>query len=153
MLVSALVAFLHFLAAFGIFATLFYEWLNFGRTPSLVDARRLQRCDMVYGLLAGLVIIAGLLRVLYFEKGSDFYLDSPFFHLKLGLFILVGLLSVYPTIVFLSWRKDVRAGHAPVVSPAQYTVVRVMLALELALLLAVILCASLMSKGIGMGAL
>jgi putative membrane protein len=39
--VGAVVAFLHFLAAFGIFATVFFEWQTMSRTPSFADARRI----------------------------------------------------------------------------------------------------------------
>ena len=43
--------------------------LTMSRTPTLVEAKRLQRCDQWYGLCAVMVLIVGFLRVVYFEKG------------------------------------------------------------------------------------
>src|SRR5471032_1689109 len=91
MITSALFAFLHFAAVFGIVATLFLEWQTMSPTPSYAEARRIQACDRWYGILAGVVLIVGFLRVFYFEKGHAFYEASPYFHAKLGLFILIGL--------------------------------------------------------------
>ncbi len=48
------------------------------------------------------------------EKGVDYYLHHFAFHILLGLFIAIGLLSIYPTVIFLRWGKDTRAGNAPI---------------------------------------
>jgi len=150
MVVSALFAFLHFAAVFGIFATVFYELLAMSRTPSLVDAQRIQQCDRWYGICAGLVIVVGLLRVAYFEKGAAFYGANPLFHAKMTLFVIVGLISIYPTMRFIKWRKQTRQGQPPVVTEQEYKRIVLILRAELALLLGVALCASLMSRAVGM---
>ena len=90
MLISSLVAFLHFVAAFGIVATVVYEWLTFSRTPTHTEARRIQLSDRWYGIFAGLILVVGYLRVYYFEKGSEFYFSSPFFRVKLLLFLVAA---------------------------------------------------------------
>lgn len=149
MTASALFAFLHFVAVFGIVATVFFQWLTFGRALTLADAQRIQLADRWYGICAAAVLVVGLLRVYRFEKGSEFYLATPFYHLKLGLFVLVGLLSVYPTIKYLGWRKDTRAGRAPALTARQYRTIAVILRLEVLGLMAVALCATLMARGIG----
>jgi putative membrane protein len=151
MLINALFAFLHFAGAFGVAATLFFEWLTFSRTPTLAEARKLQQADMLYGLCAGLVLIAGFARVFYFEKGSAFYFASPFFHVKLTLFVVIGLLSVYPTVKFLGWRKQTAAGQAPTITEQDYRRIAGILHMELGLLLLLMLSAALMAKGIGYG--
>jgi putative membrane protein len=149
MFISALFAFLHFAAVFVIFATVFYEWLTMSPAPTLAEARRLQLCDRWYGIGAGVVLVVGVLRVLYFEKGTEFYAASPFFRAKLLLFLIAGLLSIYPTVRFIKWRAATRQGLAPQVSEQEHARIMLVLRLELVLLLGVTLCASLMARAVG----
>lgn len=146
---SAFFAFLHFAAAFGVVATVVSEWALLSRTPTLADAVKLQRIDTAYGLFAMLLLVVGFLRVFHFEKGSAYYFSNHFFWTKLGLFVVTGLLSIYPTVQFLSWRKATRQGKAPVVTEKQFATLRTILRLELLLLAGVIFSASMMAKGFG----
>ncbi len=148
-MINALFAGLHFVAAFGLAATLFFEWLTFNRQLSQREARHMQVADTWYGIFAVLLLVVGFLRVFYFEKGSAFYFASPFFHLKLTLFIVIGLLSIYPTIKFLSWRKETRQGQVPVISEQDFVVISRILTTEMILLVLIIASASLMAKGVG----
>src|SRR5688572_26374215 len=102
---GALVALLHHLAAFTLVAALVAEHLLFDRRIEAPAARRLQVVDAVYGLSAGVLLVAGLLRTFYFEKGAQYYFGNPFFVAKLSLFVAIALLSIYPTVSFASWRK------------------------------------------------
>ena len=148
-MISALFAFFHFLAVFGIFAAIVLQWQTMSPTPSLAEARRIQASDRVYGMLAVIVLVVGFLRVYHFEKGKAFYAANPFFQAKLMLFLGVGLLSIYPTIRFLKWRAQTRQGLAPVVAANEYRVIMALLRIEVLLLLATALCASLMARGVG----
>jgi len=147
MTINAVVAFLHFVAAFGVVSTLFLQWLTFNRQLTVVEARRIQRADMIYGITAGLVIIFGLLRVLYFEKGSEYYFSSTFFYIKVFLFLFVGLLSVYPTIRFLKWRTNTNLGKAPEIDAQEFKSIALILNLEMVGVIGVIFTASMMAKG------
>src|SRR5690242_16114431 len=129
-MMSGLIAALHFLGAFGVVATVFSEWIIFSRQPTWEDARRLQRLDAWYGLSAIAVFVAGLLRVYVFEKGSRFYLSNPVFLTKIGLFIGVGLLSIYPTMQFIRWRKATRVHLAPTLDAHQASMIGNILRLE-----------------------
>ncbi|HSD38836.1 MAG TPA: DUF2214 family protein [Rhodocyclaceae bacterium] len=149
MFINAFFAFLHFLAAFGVVATVTTEWLTLNRTPSHAEAQRLQRIDMWYGIFAMLLLVVGFLRVFHFEKGSAFYFSNHFFWIKLALFAVVGLLSIYPTVLFLGWRKETRQGKAPMLTEPQFLRLRLLLRLEVGLLVVVIFCASMTAKGIG----
>ncbi|HYD58044.1 MAG TPA: DUF2214 family protein, partial [Burkholderiales bacterium] len=111
-MLSVLAAFVHHLAAFTLVSALVAEHLLFDRRAARPD-RRLQVVDAVYGASAGLLLLAGLARVFYFEKGAAYYFANPYFVTKLVLFIAVALLSAYPTLTFLRWR------HTPEVTPAQ----------------------------------
>lgn len=148
---SALLAFVHFVAVFGIFGTVFLEWQTMSRSPSYPEARRIQRCDLWYGILAGAVVIVGFLRVYYFEKGHAFYMAKPFFRAKLAPFVLAGILSIDPTMRFVKWRPQTRNGQAPAISEREYVRIMNVLRAELVLLPGVALCASLMSRGVGLG--
>ena len=149
MLSSSGVAFLHFVAVFGIFAVVALQWQTMSATPTVAEARRIQASDRWFGILAGVVLVVGFLRVYYFEKGAAFYFGNAFFIGKLTLFVVVGLLSIYPTIRFLKWRAQTRQGQPPVVSAAEYKRIALVLRVELVLLLAMAACASLMARGIG----
>ena len=48
-------------------------------------ARRLQLTDIVLGVAAAALFIVGLLRVLFFEKGLDYYLHSYAFLAKIAV--------------------------------------------------------------------
>ena len=148
MLANSFIAFLHFALAFGLATTLFFEWATFSQAPTLREARRLAMADRWYGAFAIGLIAVGTLRVFYFEKGLQFYLDTPFFHLKHTLFVLIALLSIYPTVSFARWRKALQAGQAPQVSEVQHRRIARLLGLQLWLLAGLLLSASLMAKGL-----
>ena len=68
---------------------------------------------------------------------------------KLSLFLMVGLLSIYPTMEFLSWRASVKLGHAPAVADRKMRGIRSIIHWELVGVVLIILCAALMAKGVG----
>jgi len=103
---SAIMAFLHHVAAFALTAALIYEHTTFRKELSLAEARRIQRMDIIYGVSAAFILIVGLLRVFYFEKGAAFYAHNWFFWIKMFGVASAALLSIYPTIRFLSWNKS-----------------------------------------------
>jgi putative membrane protein len=150
MLVGTLVAFLHFAAAFGIAITLSFEWLAMTESPSYEVARRIQWCDLCYGLSAIVLVVAGLLRVLYYDKGVDYYLSNPFFITKMALGTAIGMLSIYPTVRFTKWSKETKQGLSPVVTKGQFLVISRIVRTELLLLVLMALCASFMARGIGL---
>ena len=146
---SALLAFLHHVAAFALVACLAIEFVLIRGELGLQGARRLQRVDMLFGMSSGVLLLVGLLRVFYFEKGASYYFHSWPFLAKLVLFLAVGLLSIPPTMEFLSWRAPLRLGQAPVVSEERRRWLRRFMHLELAGVLLILLCAALMARGIG----
>jgi putative membrane protein len=147
---SAIMAFLHHLAAFTLVGTLIYEHTAFRKDITFAEARRLQRMDLVYGISAGVVLIIGLLRVFYFEKGAPFYAHNLFFWTKMAGFALVALLSIYPTIRFLSWNKFFAKNQVPEISDQDAARIKLILRLELVAIAVILLSAALMARGIGM---
>jgi putative membrane protein len=70
---------------------------------------RLAVVDRIYGIAAGAVLLTGVARTWWGIKGTSWYWHQPLLHLKLALFIAVGLLSIKPTIMFIRWRKQLAA--------------------------------------------
>ncbi|MNF79503.1 hypothetical protein D3C85_1339000 [compost metagenome] len=146
---EAIAAYLHYLSIFLLFALLTLEHQLFKRPLDLPRARSLMRIDIAYALSAGLVLASGAARLVWYGKGLAYYLHNSLFHAKLGLFILIALLSILPTLVFLNWRNDLRAGLVPQVSARLGTLVIMTIRLELLLLLVLPLLAALMARGFG----
>jgi putative membrane protein len=146
---AAFIAFLHHIAAFTLVAALVVELILIRDPLTLAAARRIRGADMIYGMAAGVVLVAGLLRVFHFEKGFDYYFSSVPFLAKLSLFIAVALLSIYPTIEFVSWRKLLARGQVPPLTEGKRRTIRLLMHWQLGAILALILCAALMAKGIG----
>ena len=142
-------AFLHHLAAFSLVAALAVEFILIRGELNLRTARKLRLADMVFGLSSGVVLIVGLLRVFYFEKGASYYFHSAPFIAKVSLFVIVGLLSIYPTVEFLSWSKSLKQGRMPALTGRKITSIRSVIHWELAGVVVIILCAALMAKGVG----
>jgi len=147
--VVALFAFVHHVAAFALVAALAVEFTLLKGELTVAAARRLLRADTMYGASAGVVLVVGLLRVVYFEKGTAYYLHSVPFLAKLALFVTIGLLSILPTVEFLSWRASLREGSVPSVAPAKLRGLRAIVHLELGGVALILLCAALMARGIG----
>ncbi|MEI7513801.1 MAG: DUF2214 family protein [Betaproteobacteria bacterium] len=98
---------------------------------------------VVFSLLAIVVALAaGLVRAVYAAKGWYFYSNNGFFWAKIAIFVVIGLLSVPPTLKFIQWRK---MQHVP--QDAQVDAVRVYLWAELALFALLPLCAAGMARG------
>ena len=147
---QAIAAYLHYLSIFLLFALLSIEHVQFKLPLDLRRARSLIITDVAYGICAGVVLFTGLARVLWYGKGLDYYLGNSLFHAKVGLFILVGLISALPTFVFVNWRNSLKAGEVPQVSERQGRLVIMVIRLELLLLLCIPLLAVLMARGYGL---
>ena len=147
---SAIMAFLHHLAAFTLTGTLIYELIAFRKDLTLAEARRLQRVDIAYGISAAVVLIVGLLRVFYFEKGASYYAHNLFFWTKMVAFALVGLLSIHPTIRFIAWIKFLAKNEPPQMTDQEVARIKLLIRLELVCIAIIILSAAMMARGVGM---
>ena len=144
-------AFLHHLFAFTLVACVVYEFIAYRKGLTIEEARRIQRADLFYGISAGLLLIVGVLRVFFFEKGPAFYSQSPFFWVKMNTFLIVGLLSIDPTIRYLRWNRIIKEGKAPEISDGEFKRTRIILWLEVIGLAIIMLAAAFMARGIGLG--
>jgi putative membrane protein len=146
---SVLFASLHHLAAFTVVAMLAVEVATFKSPFSAAQARRMQRIDMIFGMSATVLLIVGLMRVTWFEKGPSYYWHDLYFLIKFGAFVVAALISIYPTVVILSWTQSVKADRAPPITEACVRRVRRCLMLELTAIVVILPCAALMARGFG----
>lgn len=147
MMTHAIAAWLYYLGMMAMMALLVMEHLLFNEKLDLARSRLLLRIDALYGTLAGIQIGTGIWRM-WLEKGSAYYLSNPLFHAKIGLFALVGLLSLYPTLTFLAWRTGLRQQQAPQIAPGKARLVTMIIRLELLGLLLIPLLATLIADGV-----
>src|SRR5436190_5873311 len=140
-------AFLHHLAAFSLVAALAVEFVLIRGELNLGTARRLRLVDMVFGISSGVVLVVGLLRVFYFEKGASYYFHSAPFIAKLSLFAVVGLLSIYPTLMFRRLGKAAKLGQQPAMTGVSLRTIRRVVHVQLAGVVLILLCAAMMARG------
>ena len=142
-------AFLHHAAAFVIVGVLTAELVLLGGDLTPTSARSVLRMDAAYGVAAAVLLIVGFGRVFYTEKGPAYYFHSIPFLVKITLFLIVGLLSIYPTFQFLGWRGALRAGKTPALAAPVRRRLRMIVHVELTLLFLIMLCAVMMARLIG----
>ena len=81
--------------------------------PSNAALRRAFRSDSTWGIAALLWIITGVWRLLDgIEKPTSFYLTNPVFHAKIGLFVVILLLELWPMVTLIRWRRSFSAGES-----------------------------------------
>ena|SRR6187549_1501747 len=145
MTTEIILRYIHFISIFAIVSSLVAEHLLLKKELSRADIGRLSKIDAVYGVAAFTLLCAGLTLWLGgFGKPSIYYSKNWIFHTKITFYIIVGLLSIYPTIFFVKNRKGNPDEKVAIPSAIFW-----MLRFELLLLFIIPLLAGLMSRGVG----
>jgi putative membrane protein len=148
MLTESLLAYAHFAAILTLVVFITSEaalcrpeWMN------AAVVRRLARVDTIYMVAAIAVLATGFARTYWGVKGFGWYWHQPLLHLKLTLFVVVGLMSIGPTRAFIRWRKELNASGA---LPAETEVrkVRRWIMIQAHLVLLIPLAATLLARGV-----
>jgi len=134
----------HHLLVFALFGVLFAELILVRRGMDQAALAQVAAIDLWYGVLAGGIIIVGFSRANFAAKGWEYYNHNGFFWSKIGVFALIGLLSLVPTMAYIRWK---RAGVAP--TDAQVATVRPYLYLEVVLFALLPAFAAAMARGYG----
>jgi putative membrane protein len=109
---------------------------------------RLFAADTVWGLAALLWIGTGLMRAFGgLEKGSQFYLASPLFGLKMALLGAIILLELWPMITLIRWRMVRGRGGTPDTSSARGFFI--ISQIQVVLVVVMVFVASFMARGFG----
>lgn len=143
-MLDLVLAIVHHVLVFSLFGVLFAELMLVRKGVDLATVGRVSRIDLMYGVVAGLIVVVGFSRAVFAAKGWAYYSHNLFFHAKVATFVLIGLLSIPPTIAYIRWRK---AGAAP--SDPQVAGVRRWLLAELGLFAPLLAFAAAMARGYG----
>ena len=144
MITEALVRYLHFISIFALVSSVVAEHLLLKDSMNRKEIRRMSIVDGVYGVGAVLAVVAGLLLWFAVGKPAEFYTQNWIFHTKVGLAILMGLVSIYPTVFFMKNRKGEPQEQVAIPSGIKWSI-----RVELLLILIIPLLAVLMARGIG----
>lgn len=144
-MIAALVAALHYLTlALGL-GSVFMRGRYLRGPLDAAGLKRLFLADAGWGVAAIAWLATGLYRAFGgLEKGSDYYLASAAFRVKMCLFVLVVLLELWPMITFIKWRMAkgaVDTSKAPQLARVNDV--------EVVLTVAIVFAASAMARGIG----
>jgi putative membrane protein len=150
MLLDWALASAHHLAVFTLAAIIAFELALTAGDLDLPTIQRLTRIDAWFGVMAGVVVAAGVARVIFGLKGPDYYLVNSFFWTKMALFVVIGLISIAPTLRYLAWRRAAEGDAAFRPQAEAVSFVRRALWTEAALFAGLPLCAAAMARGFGM---
>ena len=151
MLVHWFLAALHLLAfGLGLWAVL-ARGTNLRRLAVGVgEVRSVLVADNVWGLCALMLLVTGGMRAFGgYEKGTDYYLHQPLFHLKMTLFVLILLLEVAPMVTLIKWRVALARGAA--IDTARATLFARISHVEGLLVLLMVIAATGMARGVTFG--
>ncbi|CAH0356218.1 DUF2214 family protein [Aquabacterium sp. CECT 9606] len=148
MLTESLLAYAHFVAILTLVVFITSEaalcrpeWMN------AAVVRRLARVDVIYMVAAIAVLATGFARTYWGVKGFGWYWHQPLLHLKLTLFVVVGLMSIGPTRAFIRWRKALDAtGALP--AEAEVRQVRRWIMVQAHIVVLIPLAATLLARGV-----
>jgi putative membrane protein len=141
-----IVAWIHYIGIMLLIASLLGEHLLLKPEMTVSEARTIRTLDIVYGASAAIVLVTGIVRM-FLEKGAAYYNHHIAFHILVGIFVIVALLSIYPTAIFLRWRSDVVAGRGQQLALAQFKKLQMIVRLEMTLLLLAPFFATWMAHG------
>ena len=137
-------AILHHLFVFALFAVLFAEFVTVRHGMDVLAALILITGFSRAILAAPYQASITWTRVAALAKGWEYYAHNAFFWAKIGTFVVIGLLSIPPTVAFLRWR---RKGISP--TDAAVAKVRPYLWIQMALFALLPAFAAAMARGYG----
>jgi putative membrane protein len=150
MLTDLLLAIAHHLLIFTLFGLLVVEMMMLRPDMSRAALLRLARLDIAYGVVAGLIVVIGFSRVHFGLKGAAFYEHNPVFWAKIGAFVLIGLISIAPTLRIIRWRRASDADPAFRPDAAEVASTKRLMHNEGFVFVLVLIFAAMMARGIGL---
>lgn len=151
MLIHWILAAVHLLVVVLGFWAVLVRGTNFRRLATGAgEVRSVLIADNIWGISALVLLVTGGMRAFGgFEKGADYYLQQPLFHLKMTLFVLILLLEVAPMVTLIKWRialargAAIEAGRAKLFARISHV--------EALLLLLMVIAATGMARGVTFG--
>lgn len=147
MISDILVRYVHFISIILLLAAVLGQYFLLRRQMTRRAIVRVQRLDVVYALSVIGVLATGFAQWFLVGKPAAFYSANPIFHTKVTLFLLVGLISIWPSIFLGKQRKGEETDLVEIPKSLIWCV-----RIELLLLFLMPLLAVLMAKGFGIPA-
>jgi len=144
-----LLAIAHHLLVFSLAGIIGAEFVLVRGDLPAATLRRLAGIDRHYGIIAALIVIVGICRVFFGLKGWEFYVYNWVFWAKMVAFIVVGLLSIIPTVRFISWSRQASGNPTFSVPPAELASVKNYVRAEGIIFLLIPVFAAAMARGYG----
>jgi putative membrane protein len=114
------------------------------------DARSVLIADNLWGISAVVLLITGGMRAFGgYEKGTDYYLHQPLFHLKMTLFVLILLLEIAPMVTLIKWR--IALGRGAAIDAGRAKLFARISHIEALLVLLMVVAATGMARGVTFG--
>lgn len=147
--IDLVLAVAHHLAVFSLVAIFAAEFALL--RPGL-DNRRIRQLagiDAAYGAVAGVVIVVGIIRVIFGAAGWDYYAGNHAFWGKMAAFVVMGLLTIPPTLAIRRWAKASKVDAGYVVPSPELASNRRFLHLQGGFLVLIPIFAAAMARGYG----
>ncbi len=143
-----LLKYTHFLGIFAVVGGVFAELMMIKGKMTRGELKRVSQVDAIYGVGAIITVAAGLaLWLTDIGKPAEFYSENGLVYWKLGIFTVVGLLSIYPTVFLSRNRLSSKNPDGTEVVEVPSAVIKVVI-VELILLLLMPFLASSMAMGL-----
>ncbi|MBC3209292.1 DUF2214 family protein [Pseudomonas sp. SWRI111] len=114
------------------------------------EVGRVLLADNLWGVSALILLITGGMRAFGgYEKGADYYLHQPLFHLKMTLFVLILLIELAPMITLIKWR--IGKARGAVLDTGRARLFARLSHVEALLLALMVIAATGMARGISLG--
>ena len=139
-----LLRYLHFIGIFILASALLSELLLIKTEMTRNEFQRLVITDRLYGISSVIVLLAGLSLWFWVGKPADFYTYNVIFIIKISIFVLIGLASIYPTKFIIS---NSRSQHQTISIPRPVILI---VRAEITLLFVIPLQAAMMARGYGL---
>jgi putative membrane protein len=95
-----MVHYAHIIGIITLGSVLLAEFVLLRDEITIRDFVLIRRVDLLYGIAAIVILVSGVMRVIWFSKGWEFYLSNGVFLTKMGAFVVLGLILIYPTVLF-----------------------------------------------------
>lgn len=139
----------HHLAVFTLVAVFAAEFALLRPGLGGAQLRQLWRIDAAYGGVATVVILVGILRVWLGGTDPWYYLTNHAFWGKMAAFLVMGLLTIQPTVAIRKWAKAGADVPDYVVPAAEIATSRRFVHLQAGVLVLIPLFAAAMARGYG----
>jgi len=150
MLTDLLLAIAHHILMFSLLALLVIEMMMIRQGVTAKSVQRLATLDQAYGGAALLILVIGFCRVFFGDKGAAFYVSNWVFWAKIAAFVVIGLLSIIPTLRIARWRKAAAGNATFIVSPQETAEVRRFMHWQGVVFVLIPIFAALMARGYGL---